>query len=99
MVLEGTVHDLARKVLGGACRIHLEAEGPNLADRFERLAGIIKVSRQDRRVYVLEAERDMRDEVSRAAIENGGRLLALHPEAPGLDEVYTRYFKEAAHAA
>jgi ABC-2 type transport system ATP-binding protein len=44
MVLEGTVHDLAQRVLGGAYRIHLEAEGgPAVEDALRRLPDVIQV--------------------------------------------------------
>jgi ABC-2 type transport system ATP-binding protein len=98
MVLEGTVHDLARKVLGGAYQIHLEVEAPDLTDRLQALPSIVRVQRANGH-YHLEAERDLRDEVSRAVMESGGKLLLLRPEQPSLDDVYTGYFREMAYAA
>ncbi len=99
MVLEGTVPELARQVLGGAYNIHLEAEGPDLTNDFQRLAGVVRVARQNGRVYQVEAECDLRGEVSRTVVGSGGRLLSLQLEEPSLDEVYARYFTEVAHAA
>ncbi|HHH41830.1 MAG TPA: ABC transporter ATP-binding protein, partial [Chloroflexi bacterium] len=67
MVLEGSVEELARQVLGTAYRIRLEAEGP--AERLEaalrRVEGVTKVERPDPRIYDLEAKEDVRAEAAR----------------------------------
>jgi len=103
MVLEGTVRELARQVLGSGYRIHLEAEGPvpseaegpdGLEEPLRRLDGVLNVRRFDTNFYELEAESDLRAEAARAVVEAGGRLLSLAVEAPSLDEVYTRYFQQ-----
>ena len=95
MVLEGAVGDLARRVLGGAYRIRLEANGGagQLEDAFRRLTGVVEVKRDGQR-YELEAQSDLRAETARAVVEAGGKLLALDMETPGLDEIYTRYFQQ-----
>ncbi len=101
MVLEGTVPELARRVLGGAYRIHLEADGPDaLEDSLRRLPDVVNLHRENGRMFELEARKDLRPEAARAVIEAGGRLLSLNVEMPGLDEIYSRYFKqEVTHAA
>jgi len=102
MVLEGTVTELARQVLGSGYRIHLEVEGPDaLEESLSRLDGVLNVTRSDSNLYELEAEKDLRPEAARAVVEAGGRLLLLAVEAPSLDEVYTRYFQqeEVGHVA
>lgn len=94
MVLEGTVPELALQVLGGAYRILLEADGSTvLEEAFGRLPEVVKVSRSDSRYYALEAKKDVRAEAARAVVEAGGKLLSLTIEAPGLDEIYSRYFQ------
>lgn len=94
MVLEGTVPELARQVLGGAYRIHLETDGPAaLEDCLRGLSGVVNVNRANGRIEV-EAKQDLRAEAARAVVESGGRLLSLDVEAPGLDEIYARYFKQ-----
>ncbi len=95
MVLEGTVEELAQQVLGGAYRIHLEAEGPQeaLVEALRHLNDVVRVEREDTRAYLVEARRDMRAEVSRAIHEAGGALLSMDMELPSLDEVYARYFE------
>jgi ABC-2 type transport system ATP-binding protein len=100
MVLEGTVRELARQVLGGAFRIHLEAEGrEGLEETLSQLEGVLNVNRSDTNLYELEAQSDLRAEAARAVVEAGGRLLSLDIETPDLDEIYTHYFQqEVEHA-
>jgi ABC-2 type transport system ATP-binding protein len=95
MVLEGTVKELAQRVLGGAYRIHLEANGANkLEETFHQLRGVVEVKRSGPDEYELETRSDLRAEAARAVIEAGGKLLSLNVEMPGLDEIYARYFKQ-----
>lgn len=96
MVLCGTVPELARQVLGGAYRIHLQAEGPAdlLEDAFRRLNGVLRVHRSTASTYELEAEADVRAEAAQSVVQSGGRLLALDIQMPDLDEVYARYFAQ-----
>jgi ABC-2 type transport system ATP-binding protein len=95
MVLQGTVSDLARKVLGGAYRIQLEAEGSaaKLRKALEALPGVHTVAAQNGKM-ILEAQKDVRAEAAEAVIKAGGRLKGLSVEAPSLDDIYTRYFEE-----
>jgi len=97
MVLEGSVKELARQVLGGGYRIHLEAEEPapgRLEEPLRHIAGVLDVRRHGVNEYELEAESDLRAEAAKAVIEADGRLLSLAVREPGLDEVYTRYFQQ-----
>lgn len=95
MVLCGTVPELAQRVLGGAYRIHLQAEGPaDLEDAFRRIDGVLQVHRPAPSTYELEAEADVRAEAARSVVQLGGRLLALDIQMPDLDEVYARYFAQ-----
>lgn len=100
MVLEGTVGDLAQHVLGGAYRIHVEADGGMALDEaLRRIPDVVQVTCDGARTYHIEARSDLRADIARAIVEAGGRLLALSADMPRLDEIYTRYFqKEAAYA-
>lgn len=97
LALEGTVPDLARRVLGGAYRVRVEADGPALDQALRALPGVIEVRRSDGRIYELEATQDLRPEAARAVVQAGGRLFALHAETPSLEEIYARYFQEVDH--
>jgi ABC-2 type transport system ATP-binding protein len=98
LALEGAVADLARNVLGGAYRIHVQAEGPTTLEQALRgLDGVVNIQRFGPSGYALEATNDLRPEVARIVVEIGGRLLALQVETPSLDEIYAQYFKEVEH--
>lgn len=99
MVLEGTVEDLARKVLGGAYRIQMDAEGPQPAilEALEKIPEVISTRVSDSRVYELEASQDVRAEAAQAVISAGGRLLRLGAQTQSLDDIYSAYFKEVEH--
>ncbi len=98
MVLQGTVSELARKVLGGAYRIQLETEGSaaKLRKALEALPEVNAVSVKNGRM-ILEAQKDVRAEAAEAVIKAGGRLKGLSVEAQSLDDIYTRYFEEVKH--
>ena len=99
MVLEGTVQELARQVLGSAYRIHLELAEPSEAveKALAQVPGIQKVVHRGEGRYELEAQEDRRAQVARAVVEAGGQLLALDVDAPSLDEIYAHYFQEVEH--
>jgi len=96
MVLEGPVTDLARKVLGGAYRVHVDVEGEKSAimEALKRLPRVHAVRAMDTTRYEVEADDDIRPEVAKAVIEAGGRLLGLGAQAQSLDDIYTAYFKK-----
>ncbi len=98
LAIEGAVADLARRVLGGAYRVQVEAEGPpELEARLRQIDGVVELDRLAPNVYAIESTDDLRADLARAVVEAGGRLLALNIETPSLDEIYTRYFKEVEH--
>ncbi len=96
MVLEGAVPELAQQVLGGAYRIQVEATNGQLGltETFRRLPGVVNVNQAGPDRYELEAKNDLRPQAARAVIEAGGELRSLNVEIPGLDEIYSRYFKQ-----
>jgi ABC-2 type transport system ATP-binding protein len=100
MVLEGTVVELARQVLGGAYRIYLEAEGPAdvLTRSLASVPGALNVRQIENNIYEVEAEHDVRAEAAGAVIKAKGRLLKLDVKAQSLDDIYTKYFEEVSHA-
>jgi ABC-2 type transport system ATP-binding protein len=48
---------------------------------------------------VVEAQGDLRAAIARAVIEAGGDLTMIAAGHASLEDVYTRYFEEARHAA
>ncbi|MGQ9459003.1 MAG: ABC transporter ATP-binding protein [Anaerolineae bacterium] len=101
MVLEGSVPELARKVLGRAYHIQVEAEGSPqaLLQALERLPDAVNVVQEDGNRYRVTAHRDLRAEAAEAVVKAGGRLLGLEVEVPSLDDIYARYFQEVEHVA
>lgn len=99
MVLEGTVEELARQVLGGGYRVYVEATGPQAAilEALRRLPEATKAEPAGPERYMVEGRRDLRGEAARAVVEAGGSLRALQLEEPSLDDVYARYFQEVEH--
>ncbi len=98
MDLVGPVPELAQKVLGGAYRIRVEAEGEGLAAALKAVPGVLGVRREGR-TWVLEAESDLRPALARAVVQSGGRLFGLELGVPSLDEVYRAYYGEVQHDA
>jgi ABC-2 type transport system ATP-binding protein len=100
MVLEGTVDELARRVLGGGLRITVEARGgAPLGAAFRDVAGVNRVEQIGDGVWTLHADQDVRPAVAATVARQGGALLALAKAAPSLDDVYAQYFREVRHAA
>lgn len=101
MVMEGSVPDLARQVLGGAYRIHINALDSNgrLEAALEQLPGVVKVNHPKDNIYEVEAESDIRPQVAEAVVKSGGKLLQLDIETQSLDEIYARYFQEVEHGS
>lgn len=99
MVLEGTVAELARRVLGGGYRVHIEAGGDpsTILAALRGLSGATRCEQTGDELYVVEGRSDMRSEAARAVVEAGGSLRSLRLEEPSLDDVYARYFQEVEH--
>ncbi|NPV74883.1 MAG: ABC transporter ATP-binding protein [Anaerolineae bacterium] len=95
MVLEGTVENLAQRVLGGAYRVLVDVESvqPEIAQALEKIPGVAHVQVTDTKKYQVEAAHDIRPEAAQAVISAGGRLLGLGVQAQSLDDIYTAYFQ------
>lgn len=93
MVLEGAVDELRERVLGGAYRIHVEAQGVGMERVLADVPGVTRVTRAGEDTYRVEARVDCRAEIARRVVASG-ELRALSAERPGLDEVYAQYFRQ-----
>jgi ABC-2 type transport system ATP-binding protein len=98
MVLEGTVPELARQVLGGAYRIQIQASGPaqKLGKTLKNLE-FVNTVKLTNGIFEVESQSDIRADAADAVIKAGGRLQSLSVELQSLDDIYTRYFEEASH--
>lgn len=91
--LVGTVPDIAGKVLGGICIIDLEAEGVDPEKVMTPIKGVRRVSRKKNGAVQIDADGDLRPEISKAIIAAGGSLKSLSMSQSSLDDVYVRYFE------
>jgi ABC-2 type transport system ATP-binding protein len=99
IALMGTVVELANQVLGAGHPLLVEAAGNDIEGTLRAIAGVQQVSPAGAGVWRVVADHDVRAEVARRVVTSGGALTRLDNLQPSLDEVYTRYFQEARHAA
>jgi ABC-2 type transport system ATP-binding protein len=98
IVLEGTVPQLAQRVLGGGYIYEVEVEKGDIEPVLAAVPGAKQVMRNFSGFRVL-AERDIRGDLARAVVASGASLLRLADMEPSLDTVYRHYFEEHAHGA
>jgi ABC-2 type transport system ATP-binding protein len=96
IVLQGTVAELARQVLGGGFSIEVATAGPVPAAALAALPGVQQVAERGAGRALVIADRDLRADLARAVLAAGGALLQLVAIEPSLDTIYRRYF-EGAH--
>jgi ABC-2 type transport system ATP-binding protein len=98
IVLEGTVHELAQRVLGGSYLYEVEATGGEVGRVLSSVPGAQKVT-PNGRGFQVTAGRDIRGDLARAVVGSGAALLRLTDTEPSLDTVYRHYFEGQAHGA
>jgi ABC-2 type transport system ATP-binding protein len=91
--LIGTVPEIAGKVLGGICVIDLEAEGADPEQVLGPIPGVRRVTLRKSGAVQVDADGDLRPEISRAIVAAGGSLKSLSMSRSSLDDVYVRYFE------
>jgi ABC-2 type transport system ATP-binding protein len=99
IALMGTVVELANKVLGAGHPILVEAGGIDVAATLRGIEGMQQIAPEGAGAWKVVADREIRPTVARRIVEAGGSLTRLAELQPSLEEVYTRYFEEARHAA
>jgi ABC-2 type transport system ATP-binding protein len=100
IVLQGTVPDLAKQVLGAGFVVEVDAIAPPGADLEARLLavpGVTSVHRTGDR-YRLTSVRDVRPDAARAVVAAEGALTRLSVDTPSLEAIYTRFFQRAAQS-
>ena len=98
IVLQGTVPELAKEVLGAGFVVEVDAVAPPGADLEARLLAIPGVSTVQRAGdrYRLTAVRDVRPDAARAVVAADGALTQLSVDTPSLEAIYTRFFQRKA---
>jgi ABC-2 type transport system ATP-binding protein len=104
IALMGTVVQLANQVLGAGHPILVEAAGTDVAAALRGIEGVQSVTAEGpqengRGAWRVTADRDVRAAAAQCIVSAGGSLTRLADLQPSLEEVYTRYFQEARHAA
>ncbi|MBV9826950.1 MAG: ABC transporter ATP-binding protein [Alphaproteobacteria bacterium] len=98
IALNGSVTELAGRVLGGGHVIDVEAVGPDMANRIASIPGVVRVQPLGGNRHRIDCQSDLRAEIARRLAPEV-ELLGIHFAAPSLNEVYNRYFEEALRAA
>lgn len=99
VALMGTVVELANQVLGAGHPLQIEASGIDVAATLRGVEGVRTVTAESDGAWRVVADRDVRAAVAERIVSSGGALTRLADLQPSLEEVYTRYFQEARHAA
>ncbi len=99
IALMGSVVELANQVLGAGHPILVEASGIDIASALRGVEGVQTVMPEGEGAWRVVADRDVRASVAQRIVSSGGSLTRLAGLQPSLEEVYTRYFEEARHAA
>jgi ABC-2 type transport system ATP-binding protein len=98
MVAEGPMAELADRLAEGPVTVEVGVEG-DAADIERVLRSVPGVERaypdeRDPRLWLVAADRDVRDAVARAVVSGGLTLHQLRRHGDELDEIYRRYFQE-----
>lgn len=99
IALIGTVVQLANQVLGAGHPLLVEANGVDVAAALRGIDGVQSVVADGDSAWRVMADRDVRAAAAQRIVSAGGSLTRLADLQPSLEEVYTRYFQEARHAA
>ncbi len=97
ILMMGSVHELARQVLGAGFVVEVEATaapGKDIAARLSAIPGVQSVQQTGEIHYRLTADHDVRPEAARAVVAADGALTRLSVEEPSLDAIYTRFFEK-----
>ena len=97
IVLEGTVAELTAQTDAGGFRVTLELGGADerLEEALSRIPSVRAVTRVGGEL-VVESDSDVRAALSTAVIGHGAQLLEMRAQNRTLEEIYLRYFEEAA---
>jgi len=90
----GTVDELSARVADSGLRIDLVADNIDIAKVTAGLAGVTVLETEGDGRWQLAAPTDIRPDLARRVVEQGGALRSLDAHRLALGEAYTRYFEE-----
>lgn len=94
----GNVEDLGRQLENQGLQIldvQLEPQPHGAEDWLREIEGVRSVERTAEGGWRLEADRDIRQQLTRMAAEAGLAIGQLHQRGGDLDEIYRKYFEKA----
>ena len=98
MVAQGPMNELADRLAEGPVTVEVGVDGDtaDIERVLRSVSGVDRVDRDERdpRLWLVRAERDVRDDVARALVSEGLHLRQLRRRGDELDEIYRRYFQE-----
>jgi ABC-2 type transport system ATP-binding protein len=97
IAIEGSVRELAARVLGGGYALQVDStlDRQGLAALLQSVEGVSGVEAEEAGRYRVLSMSDVRDAVARAMVHAGAPILRLASVEPSLDEIYRRYFENA----
>jgi ABC-2 type transport system ATP-binding protein len=97
LVAAGTIDELAA-AHGGRITIEVGVHGGDPSDLLRRLDGVVDV-RRDGDVFLVGAQRDVREQIGQQLGRAGFVLVHLRQRPEELGQIYRRYFSESDHDA
>jgi ABC-2 type transport system ATP-binding protein len=96
IAIEGSVRELAAKVLGGGYALQVDSalDNQGLAALLASVDGVSSVQPEEPGRYRVLSMKDVRDAVARAMVQAGAPILRLASVEHSLDEIYRRYFEQ-----
>jgi ABC-2 type transport system ATP-binding protein len=98
IVLQGTVAELSRQVLGGGYAIEVETARTDVYAVLDGVPGIREILSEGPNRFRVIAESDLRAIIATRLVGHGADLLRLSGVEPRLDDIYARYFSDRAAA-
>ena len=101
IAIEGSVQELAARVLGGGFALQVDSsmEAGAFSALLGSVEGVSSVQAEDPGRFRVLSVRDVRDAVARAMVNAGAPILRLASVEHSLDEIYRRYFEEIGGVA
>jgi ABC-2 type transport system ATP-binding protein len=96
MVIEGSIDELGREALAGnrfLIEVEITEAKAGLDEVLKQIPGVNRVEVNDK-ILKISTDADLRSQISRAIIDNGGLLVGIKVEEFSLDDIYMKYFKE-----
>lgn len=101
IAIEGSVQELAARVLGGGFALQVDSsmEAGAFSALLGSVEGVSSVQAEEPGRFRVLSVRDVRDAVARAMVNAGAPILRLASVEHSLDEIYRRYFEEIGGVA